>query len=65
MSGSDDYRRLPHLTGRRQDVKGFPVEEDVERKMQAHLEQLVEYLVAQGWVPEASRADPVEVLQAE
>jgi putative ABC transport system permease protein len=57
MNERDDYRRLPHLTGRRQDVKGFPIEEDVDRELKAHLEQLVEDLVAEGWAPEAARAE--------
>ncbi len=57
MSGTDDYRRLPHLTGKRQDVKGLPVDEDVDREMRAHYDQLVEDLVAEGWEPEAARAE--------
>ncbi|MFC1500792.1 ABC transporter permease, partial [Candidatus Zixiibacteriota bacterium] len=57
MNGPDRYRRLAHLTGRRQDVVGLPVDEDVNREIQTHLEQLAEDLISEGWEPEAARKE--------
>jgi hypothetical protein len=58
MSNSERrYRRLVHLTGRRQEVNGLPIDEDVDREIRAHLEQLIDELITGGLDPDAARIE--------
>lgn len=52
MNGGRPGRRSLH--GGRPNVGELPLEEDVEREVQAHLELLVDDLVAEGWEPAAA-----------
>jgi len=45
-------KRSPHITGRRPDVRGLPIDESVDRELRSHLEMKVEELVEEGMDPE-------------
>jgi putative ABC transport system permease protein len=53
--------RDTHLTGRRPQVEGLPVDEDVAREIETHIELRMKELVAAGWDPEAARTEAVRL----
>ncbi|MFC1530470.1 ABC transporter permease, partial [Gemmatimonadota bacterium] len=55
MSGSPEWKKRTHINGKRPDVKGLPVEEDVDREMRSHIDLMVDDLIADGWDPDEAR----------
>lgn len=59
MSGKEDWKRSPHIAGRRPDTRGLPVDETIKREKDACIEMLVEDLIGEGWEPEAARNEAI------
>jgi len=61
-SGSDALRRRgvkrsPHISGRRPDVRGLPVSEDVRREVELHIVCRTQELIDDGWEPTTAREE--------
>lgn len=59
MCAARDWKRSSHITGNRPDTRGLPIEESVEREVEAHIEMFIEDLINGGWEPEAAREEAV------
>jgi len=59
MSSNENWKRSGHITGNRPDTRGLPVDESVEREVQAYMEMCVEDLVAEGWDPEDAMQEAI------
>ena len=55
MSSSPEWKKRTHINGKRPEVNGLPVDEDVEREMRSHLEMMAEELIADGWDRDKAR----------
>jgi putative ABC transport system permease protein len=54
-------RKCAHITGRRPEAAGLPVEQDVDREIDAHIALRTRELVAGGWTEEAARREAVRL----
>ena len=55
MAADRSWKKRGHVTGRRPEARGIPIEEAVRLETEAYLEMLVEDLVAEGWDPAEAR----------
>ncbi len=61
-TGSDELhrrgiKRIGHISGRRPDVRGLPVHEDVRREVELHIAYRIQELIEEGWEPTAAREE--------
>ncbi len=54
-------RKRTHITGRRPEAAGLPVEQDVDREIDTHIALRTRELVAAGWTEEAARREAVRL----
>lgn len=57
MQEDREWQNSSHITGRRPNVRGLPVDAEIDQEIEAHLDMLVDDLVAEGWDPEAARQE--------
>ncbi len=50
-------RRSGHISGRRPDVRGLPVREDVRREVELHLDCRAQELIDEGWEPDDAQEE--------
>ena len=57
MDNKEDWQPSGHITGRRPEANGLPVDETVDREVNTYIAMMVEDLVREGWDRDLAEAE--------
>ena len=60
MDNKKDWQPSGHITGRRPEANGLPVNETVDREVETYIAMMVEDLVREGWDRDLAEAEALQ-----